>query len=97
MFYYLLAIVTVLSLVVAIIVFIDYWRGARFNKSREQREIEENMQKTFGKDTKWGFYGGAENETRNHSSHSDHSSHGHYSDSSGGHDGGGGDGGGGGH
>jgi len=97
MFYYLLEAVTALFLVAAIIAFICYCNGIRFYKTDEQRETEEGLQKTFGKNTRWGFFGGAEKEVHNHSSHGDHSSHGSYSDSGGGHDGGGGsDGGGGG-
>jgi uncharacterized membrane protein YgcG len=83
MFYYLLAIFSLLFLVVAIVAFILYWRGVRISKSREQRETEEGLQKAFGH-TRWGLLGGAESETRDHFSHS------HHSDSGGGHDGGGG-------
>ena len=82
MFYYLLGIVTLLSLVGSIVVSILYWRGNRLFKSREQREIEEGLQKTFGKDTRWGVFGGADNEIHNnHYNQSHHSSHGHSSDS----------------
>ena len=93
MFYYLLAFITLLFLVVAIVAFILCLKGVRFSKTREQQQTEEGLQKTFGKNTRWGLFGGADNEIRHHSSLSDHSSHGHHSDGGGGHDVGGGDGG----
>jgi hypothetical protein len=89
MLFYLIATLSVIFLVVGIVTMILYGRGVRFFKSREQQETEKGVHKAFGKDAKWGVPGGAENEFRNHSSHSDHSSHGHYSDGGGGLDGGG--------
>jgi uncharacterized membrane protein YgcG len=89
MFYFLLMIVTSLCLIGAIIAFICYCKGIRFFKSDEQQATEAGLEKIYGKDKRCGFFGGAESETHNHSSH--------HSDSGGGHDsGGGGDGGGGG-
>ena len=94
MFIYLLLALTGLFFVAGIVALIFYFRGYRFFKSREHQETEDGLHKAFGKDTRWGFADGANNESRGHSAHS------HSSDSSGSHSGGsdsgGGDGGGGG-
>ena len=87
MLFYVLMALTVFFFVVGSIALIYYCKGFRFFKSDEQRETEEGLQKTFGKDTRWGFPGGSESAMRDHSSH--------HSDSSGSHDGGGDSGGGG--
>ena len=89
MFYYLLMAIVGLTFVVGVILFVLRRRGFRIFKTREQQETEDGLKKAFGRNTRWGFADGANNEAQSHSHH------GHHSDG-GGHDGGGGGDGGGG-
>jgi hypothetical protein len=92
MFYYILGFVCFLFLVLAIIAFVLYLRGHRYFKTREERETEEGIQKTFGSTSRWGLMGAADNEMRSHTHQSDHGSDfGDHGSSGGDFGGGGGD------
>ena len=76
--YGLLAIVSGVTLIGAIIAFILYLNRVRLWKTREELETEEGLCKTFGDRTKWGLPGAIDEENQ----------HSHHADSGGAHDGG---------